>query len=84
MAELTSIVTSEDITDDLNTPYYLFRFSIRTECTRKYYERRIKKFFDFLDFSVEVTLDKRFDLFAQKGKLDNNWAAVWHNQILAL
>ena len=30
------------------TPYLLFKYAIKTEITRKYYERRLKKFFDFI------------------------------------
>lgn len=30
----------------------MFKYSIRTELTRKYYERRIRTFFDFIEFMV--------------------------------
>ena len=73
---MTTDVTSQNSTGDLNSPYFLFRYSIRTESTRKYYERRIKKFFDFIDFALDATIEKRCNLFAQKGKVDNNWAIV--------
>ena len=32
----------------------MFRYSVRAEVTRKYYERRLRKFFDFIEFEVEV------------------------------
>jgi hypothetical protein len=35
---------------DDSSPYNQFRYSIRTPLTRKYYERRIKKFFDSIEF----------------------------------
>jgi integrase len=74
--ELTSLFPSQSHLDDLNSPYYLFKYSVRSESTRKYYERRIKKFFDFIGFSLGTTTEERCNLFAQKGKIDNNWAAV--------
>ena len=30
------------------TPYLMFKYAIKTDITRKYYERRLKKFFDFI------------------------------------
>ena len=51
----------------------MFRYSIRSELTRKYYERRLKKFLDFIEFETETKeIEKRCDSFAEKGK-DNNW-----------
>ena len=29
------------------SPYTMFKYSIRSELTRKYYERRLRTFFDF-------------------------------------
>ena len=34
------------------TPYLMFKYAIKTEITRKYYERRLKKFFDFIEFET--------------------------------
>jgi hypothetical protein len=34
------------------TPYLMFKYAIKTEITRKYYERRLKKFFDFIEFEI--------------------------------
>jgi len=39
--------------NQLNT-YTMFKYSIRTELTRKYYERRIRRFFDFIQFELEI------------------------------
>jgi hypothetical protein len=36
------------------SPYAMFRYSIRSELTRKYYERRLGKFFDFIQFEVGI------------------------------
>ena len=41
---------------ELTNPYYMFKFSIRSEVTRKYYERRIKRFFWL--YRIEYSLDK--------------------------
>jgi hypothetical protein len=30
------------------TPYIMFKFSMRSELTQKYYERRLRRFFDFI------------------------------------
>lgn len=73
---MSSLITSPNSSDDLNSPYYLFKYSVRSESTRKYYERRLKKFFDFIDFSLGTITEERCNLFAQKGKVDNNWAAI--------
>lgn len=58
----------------------MFRYSIRSEITRKYYERRLRKFFDYIEFEVEVRdIERRCNDFAEKGKSNNNWAM---NQII--
>ena len=50
------------------SPYSMFKFSIRSEITRKYYERRLKRFLDFIQFKPEVAdVEKRCNDFAQRG-----------------
>jgi hypothetical protein len=71
---LTTRLLEANKIEDITTPYYMFKYSIRSEITRKYYERRIKKFFDFIAFSERSQLEKRCNLFAQKGKDDAKWA----------
>jgi hypothetical protein len=40
--------------------YTMFKYSICTELTRKYYERRLRRFFDFIQFEVEIKdIEKR-------------------------
>ena len=68
-------LTPEDKIHDVTNPFCMFKFSIRSELTRKYYERRISTFFDFIGFSKDYELEKRCNLFAQKGKNEINWAA---------
>ena len=43
----------------LSNPYHMFKFSIRTELTRKYYERRIRKFFDYIEFYSDKCMEER-------------------------
>jgi len=44
---LPQIILNEGHNKEL-TPYLMFKYAIKTEITRKYYERRLKKFFDFI------------------------------------
>lgn len=52
----------------------MFKFSVRSEVTRKYYERRIKRFFDFIDFSLDSDIEERCNRFAEKAQKEINWA----------
>ena len=62
------------------SPYAMFKYSIRSELTRKYYERRLRKFLDFIQFGIEIKeIEKRCNNFAEKGKSNTNWAL---NQII--
>lgn len=54
----------------------MFKFSIRSELTRKYYERRIRIFFDFIGFMIGSEIEKRVNVFAKKAGKDNNWTTV--------
>jgi hypothetical protein len=56
------------------TPYLMFKYAIKTEITRKYYERRLKKFFDFIEFEIEnKDIEIRCNKFAEKAKNNTNW-----------
>jgi hypothetical protein len=35
------------------SPYMMFRYSIRSELTRKYYERQLGRFFEYIQFEIE-------------------------------
>ena len=35
------------------TPYLMFKYAIKTEITKRDYERRLNKFFDFIEFEIE-------------------------------
>lgn len=67
-------ITDEKIENNLSNPYYMFKFSVRSEVTRKYYERRIKRFFDFIDFSLDRDIEERCNRFAEKAQKEINWA----------
>ena len=58
----------------------MFKYSIRSELTRKYYERRLRIFLDFIQFEIGINvMEKRCDDFGKKGKIDPSWVL---NQII--
>ena len=60
--------------------YMMFRYSIRSELTRKYYERRLRIFFDYIQFEIEAQdMEKRFNDFVEYSKNNINWTL---NQII--
>jgi hypothetical protein len=62
------------------SPYAMFKYSIRSELTRKYYERRLRKFFDFIQFEIGLKeMEKRCNDFTEKGKGNTTWTL---NQII--
>jgi hypothetical protein len=59
----------KEVQNQFLKPYTMFRYSVRSEVTRKYYERRLRKFFDFIEFEVEVEdEERRYSEFCRKGK----------------
>ena len=59
-----------------SNPYMMFKFSVRSETTRKYYERRIRLFLDFINFGLENknNIKERCNEFAYKGSSEIKWA----------
>ena len=58
----------------------MFKYSVRSELTRKYYERRLRKFLDFIQFEIgSKELEIRCDSFARRGKDNVDWVI---NQII--
>ena len=49
---LTEIITNRGHNKGGLIPYLMFKYTIKTEITRKYYERRLKKFFEFIEFET--------------------------------
>ena len=45
-------------------------YSISNELTRKYYERSLKTFFDYMGFYIQSHLEERCNSFAGKGVTD--------------
>lgn len=76
MIVLLAEPSAENKIQDVTSPYYMFKYSIRSELTRKYYERRLRTFFDFLGFQSGSEIKERCNQFAQKGKEDTDWTIV--------
>jgi hypothetical protein len=69
-----------EVEENRLSPYMIFKFSIRSESTRKYYERRLRGFFDYIQFETEVNdMEKRCNNFTKHSKANINWLL---NQIL--
>ena len=73
---LDIVMLSSTEQDGLNfsNAYHMFTYSMKSETTRKYYERRLNRFFDFIEFEANTVLEQRCNNFAVKGKSDINWA----------
>ena len=65
---------NEDTDMDSNDAYSMFVFGIRTSITRDYYLRRLKIFFNHIDFFVDKTIEERCNLFATNAIKNPNWA----------
>ena len=48
------LTTQQEDGLDFSNSYDIFKYSIRNELTRKYYERRLKRFFDFMNLYLEL------------------------------
>lgn len=70
-----SVTHSQCIIPDTSSNYYSqFKFSIRSEVTRKYYERRIRHFLDFINFEIDdVNIENRCNTFARKANNESRW-----------
>ena len=72
--------TKEEEEQSQLSPYAMFKYSIRSELTRKYYERRLRTFFDFIQFEIEIKdVEIRCNHFAERAKININWTL---NQII--
>jgi hypothetical protein len=63
-------VQKEEFTD----PYSMFVYAIRSPYTKESYFRRLRRFFDAINFCECETMDKRCNAFAYRGRNDANWA----------
>ena len=68
--------TGEDLTQNksMSDPYSLFCYFIRHDLTRKYYERKLKKFFDYIKLGINDEMDRRFKTFAENSSSNRDWA----------
>jgi len=57
----------------------MFKYAIRSDLTRKYYERRLRRFFDFIEFEIEVKEIEKRCKNCTRGKHDTTWTT---NQII--
>ena len=55
-------------------PYSIFVYAIRSPHTKESYFRRLRRFFDAINFCKGDTLDKRCNTFAYRAKDDPGWA----------
>jgi hypothetical protein len=53
--------------------YSLFIYAVRSQITRDYYLRRLRIFFDYIDLLNGKPIEERSNIFAVKGKENNNW-----------
>jgi hypothetical protein len=66
---VADVVASGEHQNQSLSPYSMFKYSIRSEVTQKYYERRLRKFFDFIKFELGLKeMEKRCNDFTEKGK----------------
>lgn len=56
---MQSIAEEENV---ISSTYGMFNYSIRNDLTRKYYERRLKKF-DYVAFDVHLDIGERCNCF---------------------
>jgi len=62
-----------------STPYNIFGYSISNELTRRYYELRLRQFFDYIQFDLNSDLRERCNSFVARGLTQTGWAL---NQII--
>jgi hypothetical protein len=52
----------------------MFKYAIKKDITRKCYERRLKIFFDFIEFeTTRLSREVRCNKFSEKSKNNSNW-----------
>ncbi len=69
---ITEIISKEGHNKEL-TPSLMFKYALKKDITRKYYERRLKKFLDFIGLEMEdKDIEYRYNKFAEKAKNNTN------------
>jgi hypothetical protein len=54
--------------------YSLFVYAFRSQVTRDYYLRRLRIFFNYINFELDKTMEQRCKWFVDKGSNDPTWA----------
>jgi hypothetical protein len=73
----TVLSNTKEVEQSQLSPYTMFKYSIRSELTRMYYERRLRTFLDFIQFEIEIKdVEIRCNHFAEKGKININWTST--------
>ena len=60
--------------EESTDPFGMFVYAIRSPYTKKSYFRRLRRFFDIINYCGGETMDKRCNAFAYRGRTDTNWA----------
>jgi hypothetical protein len=60
--------------EDTADPYTMFVYAIRSPYTKESYFRRLRRFFDAIDFCKGIRMEKRCNTFAYRARTDYNWA----------
>lgn len=76
---LLNEVNSESF-NAVSSPYNLFKYAVRTEITRRYYERRIRTFFDFIGFMVGSVIEERCNSFSEVTVSAKHSFIRWHGR----
>lgn len=59
--------------DVQSSAYTMFAFGIRSSLTRRYYERRLRTFFNYIELEG-TTIEERCNIFSKKGRENSSWA----------
>jgi integrase len=71
---VTKVALTQEEEQNRLSPYMMFKYSIRSELTRKYYERRLRGFFDYTQFETGVKdMEKRCNDFAESARNSSSW-----------
>jgi predicted transcriptional regulator len=60
--------------ESIESPYSLFVYAIRSPVTKDCYQRRLRRFFDFISIEHDNTMKERINAFAEKANRDDKWA----------
>ena len=70
---------NNNIKEEVMDTYSIPTYRIRSPVTRDYYLRRLKSFFNYIEFLPGKNIDERCNYFAEKAKENHQW--VFNNII---